>query len=216
MIYNFFPTLDVFGGKRSSPSLPKGIPAITVLGYSDYCCCHALCAYCWVLRSLKSCETDVSRLVRGACNPARMHLCISGQYCHKQPSFLGWQKMCTAICRRTAQSYNWNRLNLQDLGLLRLNWAVLSVLINPTLTYLTVVLPSAETVEHCSPPGTKDISKTSASPSHVPRKHKHTGPYCKLWTPSLTQSLSSPHKHPKDIEKSFLSLPNKLFSQVPC
>lgn len=63
-----------------------------------------LCGYSWVLRSPNSCETDVSGLVRRACKPARIHLCISGQYCHKQLSFLGWQEICIAICRHTTRS----------------------------------------------------------------------------------------------------------------
>lgn len=35
----------------------------------DYCCCHGLCEYSWVLRSSNSCKTDDSGLVQGLCKP---------------------------------------------------------------------------------------------------------------------------------------------------
>lgn len=68
----------------------------------------------------------------------------------------------------------------------------------PTLTYLTIVFPSSRTVEHCSSPDTKDISKTSVSSCHVSRKHKHTGPalkykYHPLHTSTRACPLLPPH-----------------------
>lgn len=70
------------------------------LGCRESCCCHGLCGYSWVLRSLNSCETCRNF------KPVSIHLSISGHWHHRQPSFLQWPGLHATICSELKPKYS--------------------------------------------------------------------------------------------------------------